>query len=110
MDHGYGVTRLRVKASSPAPAYLAQLELLHQPLADLDPSARRRAVEAALERANVRDLPRFPDGRHIISDLLSFYFHSSDANDLCYRAAIRRDSCRELEGSDNPPPPLNGAA
>ena len=109
MDHGYGFTRLRSKAASPAATYLAQLEALREPLANADAAEKRRAVEAALDQANIKDLPRTPDGKHVISDLMSFYFHGSDANDLCYRAAIRRDSCRGLEGSDNPPPPLEGA-
>jgi hypothetical protein len=110
MDHGYGFTRVRSKPASPAPTYLAQLETLREPLANTDLAAKRKAVDAALDQANIKDLPRTPDGKHVISDLMSFYFHGSDANDLCYRSAIRRDSCRGLEGSDNPPPPLQGAA
>lgn len=104
MDHGYGFTRLRSKPASPASTYLAQLEALREPLANSDPGVKRKAVEAALDQASIKDLPRTPDGKHVISDLMSFYFHGSDANDLCYRAAIRRDSCRGLEGSDNLPP------
>ena len=103
MDHGYGFTRLRAKPPSPAPTYLAQLEALGD-------SPTRAGIEAALEKAGVKDLPRSPDGKHVVSDLLSFYFHSSDANDLCYRAAIRRYDCRGLDGSDNPPPQLKGGA
>ncbi len=110
MDHGYGFTRVRSKPPAPAPAYLNQLEALREPMAKGDAAAKREAVEEALERANIKDLPRSPDGKHVIADLMSFYFRGSDANDLCYRAAIRRDSCRGLEGSDNPPPPLQGAA
>jgi hypothetical protein len=110
MDHGYGFTRVRSKPQSPAPAYLTQLEALREALASADPVSKRKAVEDALERAGIKDLPRSPAGKHVIADLMSFYFHGSDANDLCYRAAIRRDSCRGLEGSGNPPPPLKGAA
>jgi hypothetical protein len=60
-------------------------------------------VEAALEKTKLIDLPRTPDGRHVAADLMAFYFRSSDGNDLCYRAAIGRDQCRGLKGSDNPP-------
>jgi hypothetical protein len=105
MEHGYGFTRIRFKASSPAPAYIAQLERLRLSLTNAAP---QNVLEAALDQAGVRELPRAPDGRHIASDLMSFYFHSSDGNDLCYRAAIGRDRCRGLDGSGNPPPPLNG--
>ena len=109
MEHGYGFTRVRAKPPSPAPTYLAQLEALREPLAASDAAAKRKAIEAELERAGIRDLPRSPDGKHVIADLMSFYFRGSDGNDLCYRAAIRRETCRGLEGSDNPPPPLKGA-
>jgi len=106
MDHGYGFTRLRNKPVSPAPAYLRQLEALVPALTSGDAASSRRAVEAALEEAKITDLPRSPDGRHIGADLMAFYFRGSDANDLCYRAAIGRDRCRSLAGTDNPPPEL----
>jgi hypothetical protein len=106
MDHGYGFTRLRTKPASPAPAYQRQLEDLRPALLNGDTASRRQAVETALEDAKLTDLPRSPDGRHIAADLMAFYFRSSEANDLCYRAAIGRDLCRGLKGSDNPPPPL----
>ena len=109
MDHGYGFTRIRTKPPSPAPAYLRQLESLRASLQG-DAEARRHAVEAAIEEAQITDLPRTPDGRHIAVDLMAFYFRSSDANDLCYRAAIGRDQCRGLKGSDNPPPSLPPAS
>jgi hypothetical protein len=106
MDHGYGFTRLRTKPPSPAPVYLRQLETLKPALLNEDAAVRRHAVEATLDEAKVTDLPRTPDGRHIASDLMAFYFRSSDANDLCYRAAIGRDLCRGLKGSENPPAAL----
>ena len=90
MDHGYGFTRLRTKPPIPAPQYLKQLKALG-PNPD---------IEAALTEAKITDLPRTPDGRHIAADLMAFYFRGSDANDLCYRAAIGRDQCRGLHGSE----------
>jgi hypothetical protein len=110
LEHGYGHTRLGAKPPSPAPTYLAQLSALRDPLSSTDSVAKRKAIESALDTAKVKELPSLPDGRHIISDLMSFYFRSSDANDLCYRAAIYREGCRGLEGSDSPPPPIKGAA
>ncbi len=108
LDHGYGFTRIRYKPASPAPAYLAQLDALQGPLSGADADAKRKAIETALDQAKVTELPELPDGKHVTSDLMSFYFHSSGANDLCYRAAIERHRCRGLKGSDNPPPPLKG--
>ena len=109
MDHGYGITRIRRKGPSPAPAYLQQLAEL-RPALNGDPASRRDAVLAALEQAKITELPRTPGSQHVAADLMAFYFRSSDANDLCYRAAIGRDRCRGLEGSDNPPPPLKEKA
>ncbi len=100
MDHGYGFTRLRSKPPSPAPAYLRQLRDLRL---EGDAGARRAAVEAALVEANVTALPQTPDGKHVAGDLMAFYFRSSEANDLCYRARIGRDQCRGLAGSEQEP-------
>ena len=99
MDHGYGFTRLRNKSSLPVANYAQQLTAL-------GPQPTAESVAAALEEAHITDLPRTPDGRHVASDLMAFYFRSSDANDLCYRAAIGRDLCRGLAGSQNPPQEL----
>src|SRR5437762_3026964 len=93
MEHGYGFTRLRSKPASPAPAYLEQL-------AAVGPNPTAESVAGALEDAKITDLPRAPDGRHVAADLMAFWFRSSDANDLCYRAAIGRDKCRGLAGSE----------
>ena len=98
-EHGYGFTRVRPKAPSPAPEYLRQLAALPVPLT-------QEAVAGALKQAQVKDIPRLPDGKSVIADLMSFYFRSADANDLCYRAAIQRDTCRGLEGSSKKPAPL----
>jgi len=100
-DHGYGVTRLRVKPASPAPAYLRQLASIKTPIS-------AETIAAALDAAGVKELPRFAEGKHVAADLMAFYFHGSEANDLCYRAAIGRDQCRGLEGSDHPPASLKG--
>jgi hypothetical protein len=100
MDHGYGFTRLRSKPSSPAPVYLQQLRDLRL---TGDADSCRAAVEAALADVKVTALPQSPDGKHVASDLMAFFFRSSEANDLCYRAHIGRDECRGLAGSDREP-------
>jgi len=102
IDHGYGLTSLRVKPGSPAPAYLRQLAALPKPVS-------ARSIAEGLDTAGVQELPRFAEGKHVAADLMAFYFHSSDANDFCYRAAIGRDQCRGLDGSDRPPAPFKGA-
>ncbi len=113
MTHGYGLTRLRVTDPDPEPGYICQLADLEAAarraggsFAELALDARRSLVAAALESAGVTELPRRPDGRHVISDLMSFYFQSSEANDLCYRARIGRRTCRGLPDSESAPRPL----
>lgn len=103
LEPGYGFPRVRAKAASPAATYLNQLAALRDPIS---PSA----IEDVFEKANIKEIPRSPDGKHIVADLMAFYFRGPDASDLCYRAAIRREDCRGLNGSDNPPPPLKGTA
>ena len=98
-DHGYGNTHVRPKPASPAPEYMRQLAAFPAPLT-------RAAVEKSLEDAHIKELPRLPDGKNLIADLMSFYFRSADANDLCYRAAIQRDTCRGFEVSSKEPAPL----
>ena len=94
MDHGYGFTRLRSKPPSPVDTYRKQLRAL---------AASKMDVAAALEEAKITSLPQTPDGRHVASDLMAFYFRSSAANDLCYRARIGRYECRGLAGSEKEP-------
>jgi hypothetical protein len=116
LDHGYGHTGLRSTGASPAAAYGVQLAALDRAaraeggasFAALAAERQRALVEAALAAAKVDDLPERPDGRHVAADLLAFFFRSAEASDLCYGAAIGRDDCRGLPGSDQAPPPLAG--
>jgi hypothetical protein len=113
-DHGYGNTRVRSTGPSPARNYAGQLAALDAaakakgaagfPAATLD--QRRAVVEAAIADAKVERLSARPTGAHIVTDLMGHYFNSPAAQDLCYRAAIGRDSCRGLPGSERKPAPL----
>lgn len=113
-DHGYGSTRVRGTGPSPARNYPAQI-------AALDAAARaqgnggfvaaslgqRRAlVLAAIAETKLERLPARPTGAHLAADLMAHYFNSPAAADLCYRAAIGRDTCRGLPGSEKQPAPI----
>ncbi|MEO6236692.1 MAG: hypothetical protein ABIQ52_06800 [Vicinamibacterales bacterium] len=112
-DHGYGNTRVRTTGRSPARDYPAQLIALDGAaravgaagFAAAGMEQRRAIVEAALVAAKIERLPARPDGMHIAADLMGHYFNSTAASDLCYRAAIGRDVCRGLTGSENKPAP-----
>jgi hypothetical protein len=107
MQTGYGATRIRYKAASPAATYLEQLDQLSSgALALSGIAARRLKIAAALQAANISDLPQVPGGGHIASDLMTFYFQTSEANDITYMAAIGKDKCRTLKNCGNVPAAL----
>jgi hypothetical protein len=71
---------------------------------------RRAVIEAALDAPpRVTQLPGQPTGANLVADLMGFYFNSPEAFDLGYQAAIGRDACRALAGSEQPPAPLVGS-
>jgi hypothetical protein len=104
LSHGYGHPRLQKSGASPVPAYLAQLSSLEADArarggrwSALDLETRRALVDAAFVKAGVRNLPPRPLGHHVVADLMAHYFRSSEANDLCYHAAINREVCRPIQ-------------
>lgn len=112
-DHGYGNTRVRSTGPSPARNYPAQLAALEAAskakgatgFAAATVDQRRAVVEAAIADAKVERLSARPTGVHIVTDLMGHYFNSAAAQDLCYLAAIGRDACRGLAGSEKKPAP-----
>jgi hypothetical protein len=113
LSHGYGHPRLQRSGPSPVPVYIAQLSALAAEAAArgarwpaLDLETHRRALDAALIKANVRGLPGRPTGQHVVSDLMAFYFRSSEANDVCYSAMINREVCRPIAITTRKPAPL----
>jgi hypothetical protein len=113
MDHGYGFTGLRRTGPSPASRYPVLIALIDRQtaatlgrqkaaFASAPLAVRRTIVEDSLRSVKAERLLSRPGGNPI-EDLMAFYFHSSAANDLCYRAAIGRDACRGLPGSEDPP-------
>jgi hypothetical protein len=110
-DHGYGNTRIRATGPAPSRDYAAQVARLDAAARTAGAASfavatleqRRAIVEAAIAEAKVERLPARPSGAHLATDLMGHYFNSSAANDLCYRAAIQRDACRGLAGSENAP-------
>jgi len=113
-DHGYGNTRIRQTGPSPARNYPAQIAALDaaarakgaSTFASASIDDRRAIVEAALADAKIERMPSRPNGAHIAADLMGHYFSSSTAADLCYKAAIGRDACRGLPGSEKAPAPI----
>jgi hypothetical protein len=101
--------RRAVTPPSPMRRYPSQLAALDREaggrgrFAALPAESRRLIVERAIAVARVDRLPPRPDGGHVATDLMAFFFWSSRANDLCYRADIGREDCRGLAGSEQAP-------
>ena len=116
MGHGYGASTLRRPSPPPVlPRYAAQFAALDAAargqgaasFAAASIGLRRSIVETALTTPQaVNRMPARPNGANLIADFMGLYFNSADAFDQAYRAAIGRDDCRSLEGSDQPPTPL----
>ena len=111
--YGYGASTLSAPAGpSPALRYPPQFAALDQAAKDrgaasfaaLGIDARRAIIETALNTPQpVTRMPARPTGANLVADFMGYYFNSADALDVCYEAAIRRDACRGLAGSENAP-------
>lgn len=109
---GYGSPRLRTTGPSPTAAYPAQLAALEAAaraggaaslnVASLE--ARRAVIEAALTTPQrITQLPARPNGAHVVADFMGLFFHGQQGYNLAYRAAINREECRGLAGSEKAP-------
>ena len=116
--HGYGTSALRYTPSSPRPAWAVQLERMGSRLSALG-SRQFTAMSLDERRAIVRDelkgerldrLPAVASASHVAVALLSFYYDSSEAADLCYNAKIGRQTCRPLAANPRKPLPIAGHA
>ena len=113
--HGYGHTRIDKTGPSPVPRYVGQLAALDadakakgKNFPALDLESRRALLDEAITKAGVKGLPPRPNGQHVASDLMAFYFRSSEAADRCYHAQISRQICRPIAISTKRPAPLKG--
>lgn len=99
MSSGYGFPRVQSLPGNPAAQYAAQLRELAPKLT----AGKREAIAAALETARVDRIPQRPNGKHVASDLMSYFYTSSDGEDFLYGVAIKRDDCRGLADSADRP-------
>ena len=107
---GYGHPRKSVSPAITTGSYESQLTALDSAarargadLASLPVDSRRTIVAAALDATGARALPGAPNGAHVITDFLAFYFSGTGANDVIYRARIGRGTCRGLAGAASKP-------
>jgi hypothetical protein len=105
LNHGYGTGELAYTPAHPGPAWTAQLEALDLEsterygvrFASLDAERRAGMVRAAIARDRTDRLGDPADARHVAVGLLSYFYATPEAADLCYRAEIGRFACRRLD-------------
>ena len=109
--HGYGSDKLMTAGESPVGAWSAQLHALDQlarekhkePFASLSITQRQDVVRAALASEKIAAMPSPLEATHVAVGLLSWYYASPDATDLCYEAKIAKNQCRPLVNSAREP-------
>jgi hypothetical protein len=113
-NHGYGTGTIQRVPPDPRPRWRTQLSAL-----DADARRERGRSFSALSRADAQamlrtaladergeSLPAPLAARHVALALLSHFYDSPAANDLCYEAAIGRQQCRPLSAAPQQPVPL----
>lgn len=114
--HGYGTGELRTAGPSPALRWSTQLRALAaaarkrygRPFEQLTTAERQALVRAALQGLRLTGFLQFDRAPHVAAGLLGFFYASSEATDLCYRARIGVNTCRPLGESPRKPLPLAG--
>jgi hypothetical protein len=116
-NHGYGTDEIDYLPPDPAPGWNAQLRAL-----DVEATRRYGSGFAALEAGRRTELvhrhigdagPSLPSplrAAHVAVGLLAWWAGTTEANDLCYRARIGRETCRPLSTAGDPPPPLDAGS
>jgi hypothetical protein len=105
--YGYGHPRRSVTPAIEPRTYESQLLALGA-FSALSIDGRRRVVSQTLDATKARTLPGTPNGSHVITDFMSFYFSSGPATDLVYRARIAGTTCRGLSGAAARPASVAG--
>jgi hypothetical protein len=112
--HGYGTGRIGRLPADPRPAWKAQLQSMDaearrsagQSFAAMTRERRQALVRTALAGERGESLPSPLASKHIALALLSHFYDSATATDLCYESQIGRQQCRPLAAQAQRPTPL----
>ena len=113
--HPYGSETISYATPLPLVAWRAQLTALDAAARhthgagwlSLGVPPRQALVRQALTGQTLRDMPAPQQASHIAVALLSHFYGSADATDLCYRAQIGKNQCRPLVHASRQPLPLS---
>ena len=109
--HAYGSSRLSFAGPTPATRFASQLDALDaaaktkhgRTFAALTLDERRALAREALAGERGTGVPGPDRATHVAAALLGHFYTSSQATDLCYLAAIGRNTCRPLAKSGAKP-------
>ena len=110
LSHPYLVPEIRYSGPDPRPGWAAQLEGLDKEcrsrhgvaLSAIDLPVRRELLARPLGQAGP-GLGSPANANHIAVALMSHFFASPTATDLCHRRGISKQQCRGLEGAGAEP-------
>jgi hypothetical protein len=114
--HPYGSSNIQQAAASPAGRWRDQLaaldryarELHQRGFNSLTRDQRREIVLAALGAERTNRMPDALDANHVALALVSWFFATPEASNLCYQSRIDRNQCRPLVNAPRQPLPIRG--
>ncbi|MCY4398134.1 MAG: hypothetical protein OXE96_02165 [Gemmatimonadetes bacterium] len=116
LAHPYLVPETRYSGPDPRPGWVAQLEGLEKECASrhgvslsaIDMPVRRELLARPLGQAGP-GMGSPANASHVAAALMSHFFASPVATDLCYRRGIGKQQCRGLDGAAAEPAALGDA-
>ena len=114
--HPYGSANIQLTGASPASRWRDQLSALdrdarakHQRgFNSLTRDQRREVVLVALGAERTARMPGALDANHVALALVSWFFATPEASNLCYQSRIDRNQCRPLANATRQPLPIRG--
>jgi hypothetical protein len=112
--HPYGSPNLAFTGDPPAARWREQLGALesasrerhHMAFTALTRPQREALIREAVARDRLDRMPSVAGANHVAIALAAFFFGSSEATDLCYRARVGKNQCRPLVNAPREPLPL----
>ena len=109
--HGYGTGEIRYTPENPGPRWESQLQTLEAAsqrdlgiaFVDLTVERRQDLIRTQIEGDNLERFPSSARARHVAIGLLTYFYATPEATDLCYRAAISPLACRPLSDARTHP-------
>ena len=112
--HRYGTSALSYAGPTPATRWAAQLSQLDaaarrtrkRPFSSLGIAERQGMVRDALSGIDLSAMPPLAKAPHVAVALLTHFYGTPEAANLCYNAKIDRRTCRPLDAQRKRPLPI----